>query len=312
LVADWWAAGDPERAVMIAFRRVDVADLNGRARVLMRAAGKLGIEEVALPAGRFAAGDRVVLRHNDRRLGVVNGERGVIAAVDPWARGVDVELGGRRVRLDAAYLERTGERMGPSVVHGYAITGHSAQGLTCDRAFVLVANEASREWCYTALSRGRLTNQLYAVAPEPGDRAEYAPDHNTRVDGRRALTEALTRSTAQTLATDAQSSTDLRRELLEVIADRNAAEEVYRRALRARVDLERQPTPRLAFRARHRQRERIAAACAAEAAAERRLETQWAREAELRGLVRREQRVRALPERPNVVRERDRGIDLGR
>ena len=42
LVADWWAARDPDQSVMIAHRRIDVADLNGRARALMRAAGVLG------------------------------------------------------------------------------------------------------------------------------------------------------------------------------------------------------------------------------------------------------------------------------
>ena len=44
LVADWWKAGDPDDAVMIAHRRRDVADLNGRAHALMRAAGALGPE----------------------------------------------------------------------------------------------------------------------------------------------------------------------------------------------------------------------------------------------------------------------------
>ena len=39
LVEDWWAAGDPSRAVMLAQRRDDVADLNARARERMRAAG---------------------------------------------------------------------------------------------------------------------------------------------------------------------------------------------------------------------------------------------------------------------------------
>ena len=47
LVADWWQAGDPNSAVMIAHRRRDVADLNGRAHALMRAAGALGEDEVA-------------------------------------------------------------------------------------------------------------------------------------------------------------------------------------------------------------------------------------------------------------------------
>jgi ATP-dependent exoDNAse (exonuclease V) alpha subunit len=72
LVEDWWKAGDPDDAVMIAHRQRDVADLNGRAHALMRAAGTLGEEG----ADGFAVADRVVMRRNDHRLGVVNGERG--------------------------------------------------------------------------------------------------------------------------------------------------------------------------------------------------------------------------------------------
>ncbi len=61
LVADWWSARDPDGALMVARRRVDVADLNGRAHALMRAAGALGPGEHG-----FAVGDRVLLRRNDR------------------------------------------------------------------------------------------------------------------------------------------------------------------------------------------------------------------------------------------------------
>ena len=83
-------------------------------------------------------------------------------------------------------------------MHGYAITGHSAQGLTCDRAFVLVTSEASREWCYTALSRGRQANRIYAVAREPEERDEFAPSERRRRDGRDVLADAFGRSAAQT------------------------------------------------------------------------------------------------------------------
>jgi hypothetical protein len=40
LVADWWAAREPDGSLMIAHRRADVAELNGRAHALMRAAGR--------------------------------------------------------------------------------------------------------------------------------------------------------------------------------------------------------------------------------------------------------------------------------
>ena len=92
LVADWWASGDPAGAVMIAQRRVDVADLNGRAHALMRAAGALGEQELVV-------GDVAFARRRPGRscgattaaLGVVNGDRGVVVAVDPALGRIDVD-----------------------------------------------------------------------------------------------------------------------------------------------------------------------------------------------------------------------------
>ena len=175
LVADWWEAGSGEDAVMIAARRSDVSDLNARAREHMRAAGRLGHEELRLPAGRFAAGDRLVVKHNDQALGVANGERGTVVDVDPRERTLGLALAdGRRVRLDRRFLRsrtRTGD---PTLTHGYAITGHVAQGMTADRAFVLAAEGISSEWGYTALTRGRESNHLYVAARTPA-RDEFAP-----------------------------------------------------------------------------------------------------------------------------------------
>ena len=45
------------------------------------------------------------------------------------------------------------------------MTIHKAQGLTCDRAFVLGDELLHREAAYTALSRGRHENKLYTVLP---------------------------------------------------------------------------------------------------------------------------------------------------
>jgi hypothetical protein len=283
----------------------------------MRATGALGTDEIRLPGGSFARGDRVLLRRNDRRLGVVNGDRGHVASVDAAARIVDVELGGRRVRLDAPYLDRTSERTGPSLAHGYAITGHSAQGLTCDEAFVLVTSEASREWCYTALSRGRHTNRLYAVAPEPDERAEYAPSGQRRRDGRDALVEALGRSTAKTLATDAQDhGAGSGNELASAVAEREAAERSHERAVAQRWKLERERPGPLAFRARARHAKRLAAARETAAATGNRVDVLRAREADLRARLARERAAMPAadrrPQRSVLHRAMDRGLDLGR
>ena len=65
LVADWWAAGDPDEAVMIAHRRADVADLNARARERMRAAGRARAGARDGRPGRSRSAIVVVVKRND-------------------------------------------------------------------------------------------------------------------------------------------------------------------------------------------------------------------------------------------------------
>ena len=96
------ASGD---SVMVAQRRADVADLNVRARARLRAVGQLEGEEVEVAGEAFAVGDRVVIKRNDLRLGVTNGQRGTVVAVDAARSALTVECGGRRAELDREFLE---------------------------------------------------------------------------------------------------------------------------------------------------------------------------------------------------------------
>jgi ATP-dependent exoDNAse (exonuclease V) alpha subunit len=149
LVADWLASYEGgEHAVMLAHRRRDVADLNERARQALRGLGEIGDDQLMTAGRAFAVGDRVVARRNARRLGVLNGDTGQIAAIadDTIALTLD---DGRTIDLPDGYV-RAGD-----LEHGYALTAHLAQGSTVDRAFVLGSDELYREWGYTALSRHR-------------------------------------------------------------------------------------------------------------------------------------------------------------
>jgi hypothetical protein len=47
--------------------------------------------------------------------------------------------------------------------------------LTTDRTFVLGTDRLFREWGYVAMSRGRISNRMYAVVGEPIARDEFAP-----------------------------------------------------------------------------------------------------------------------------------------
>jgi Ti-type conjugative transfer relaxase TraA len=196
LVADWWQASQEGQAVMIAARKADVSDLNDKARTILKAEGVLGDEELTIRGRSFSVGDEVMTLRNDRGLGVINGSRGVVESVDLHTRELGVRLDDERlVTLPPEYLEAG------HVAHSYAITGHKAQGMTTDRAFVLGDDSMYREWGYVAMSRGREENRLYVVMGDGGGRDDVggAIDRPHEVD---QLVRSLERSRAKSLAFD--------------------------------------------------------------------------------------------------------------
>jgi conjugative relaxase-like TrwC/TraI family protein len=198
LLADWWehARTDPTGNVMLALRRRDVADLTQLARSLMDADGRLGRERLSVAEREFAVGDRVVCLRNNTVLGVKNGTTGTVDRVDLGRRTLALATDrGPTVELSSRYLE-TG-----NVRHAYALTGHAAQGLTVERAFVLGAGEARlQEWGYVALSRARTQTRLYIT----GTPREHESDFHV-LDDRDPLTRfgrALEESAIELLAVD--------------------------------------------------------------------------------------------------------------
>jgi conjugative relaxase-like TrwC/TraI family protein len=190
LLADWWAHArdDLPRNVMLALRRRDVAELNELARQLMDTDGRLGRERLQVAEREFAAGDRIVCLRNNTVLGVKNGTTGTVEGVDPDRRTLTVATDrGPAVELNRRYLESGHVR------HAYALTGHAAQGLTVERAFVLGAGEARlQEWGYVALSRAREETRLYITGTAREHESDFHvlddPDPLTRFG--RALEES--------------------------------------------------------------------------------------------------------------------------
>ena len=199
LVSDWHTTDDPDGCVMIAHYRADVRELNGRARAVMRTAGRLGADELVAAGNRYAVGDRVVIKHNSARLGVHNSERGVVEAVDLRAGSLEIRIDDRVVELDAKFLASRPHAGRPTLEHGYAMTAHSAQGLTCRHALVLARDDTYKEWVYTTMTRATNANRLYVIAERNRGRDEFAPAEPTR-DGRMLLAAALMRSREDQLA----------------------------------------------------------------------------------------------------------------
>lgn len=197
LLADWWrsARDDPPGSVMIALRRRDVAELNALARALMHTHGRLGDERLTVGGREFAAGDRIVCLRNSDRIGVKNGPRGTVEEVDRERRALIVATDrGEYVTL-TRYLEAGNAR------HGYALTGHSFQGVTVERAFVLGKGETRlQEWGYVALSRAREVTRLY-VTETLYERESQFHEFDDR-DAVARMAQALEESGIERLAVD--------------------------------------------------------------------------------------------------------------
>jgi len=274
-VRDWWQRfRDGQQAGMIAFTRAETTRLNAAARVLMAEAGRLGPDALQVGEREFRVGDQVVCGRNARtRLGVVNGTRGQVTALDPTRRTLTIRTDeGREVTLPGWYVADRGfER--PWVDHGYAITGHKTQGLTGDDFGVRPSTRADAHWAYVAASRHRFEVRLYLV--EELERGDEDTRHvRDPLEDRVAATlRAMQRPGEQVFAIDQELAaevrtlcvTELRRErdrLGELLAGAppsvaqriSLAEEVARvadQAARELVELRRQQQQRAGFLERH-------------------------------------------------------------
>lgn len=150
-------------SVLLAATRDEAHRLNKLAQAAVHAASAAA-SSLPLADGTTArAGDVIVTRRNDRRLGITssdwvkNGDRWTVDRVlDSGALRITHHDTGRHIALPAAYA-RT------DVELGYATTIHGAQGSTADSCHVVVSAGMSREQLYVALTRGRQRNELHVV-----------------------------------------------------------------------------------------------------------------------------------------------------
>jgi conjugative relaxase-like TrwC/TraI family protein len=173
--------------------------LNAAAREQLRATGQLTGDDINIGGQKWAVGDRVITRRNDRHLDVDNGSIATISKVLPGRGVVLKSADGGHKTLPAAYVAA-------HVEHAYAITGHASQGATFDAAIVVGRPEDfTREWAYTALSRARgATNieLITAASRDVASRSDFAPEPIAREpsDAFHTLAETMRRTEAEPLA----------------------------------------------------------------------------------------------------------------
>jgi hypothetical protein len=154
---------DYKRTLVIAQTSNERLDeLNARAQAIRREHQELGQEGLPVPGRPFRlyTGDLVQIRHaiNHEHLGQIrNGQTGLVIDVDPKRDALRLYLGpDRHGLLDRRQIDRADLRL------AYVQHPFPAQGQTTDTVHVIVAERATREGAYVALSRARESAHLYA------------------------------------------------------------------------------------------------------------------------------------------------------
>lgn len=147
--------------IILAGTRAEVRALNDTIRTRLQDQGELLYNvRVRTDAGvrDFAAGDRIILLKNQTigDLRVKNGNLGRVSHLHVSPQGT--KLG---VALDNGHHVVIDPKEYPNFDHGYAMTVHKAQGVTVDRAYVLVGAMHDRELSYVSMSRAREPTRLY-------------------------------------------------------------------------------------------------------------------------------------------------------
>ena len=117
-----------------------------------------------------------------------NGSRWRVYAVDTEHH----RIAARRVD-DGARAAFSGDYLRAHITHGYAVTVHSAQGVTADTTHAVLGESTSRALLYVALTRGRESNAAYLYERKAGE----TEHEQAQPDGLHILRRGSTRDTAQ-------------------------------------------------------------------------------------------------------------------
>ncbi len=162
---------------MFAYTNVEVDRLNAELRQVRQDRGELASPDVVLTTNHgeaaFAVGDWVQFTDTAKKLGVYNGNAGVIT-------GLDAGTGQITVRLDAP-AGKEGRTVTWSALdgfegfrHGYAGTIYKGQGKTLDHTYLLHTHHWRAAASYVALTRQRESARVFVATETARDAHQLA------------------------------------------------------------------------------------------------------------------------------------------
>ena len=179
--------------LLIATNNTDVRELNDQVRLRLRDRNTLTGPDVTVKVSQFggqgssaglsrelamAVGDRLVLRKNDKALGVTNKDGGIITSIkqQDGKTLIGVKLyGGREIVIDSSKYKDKGHGGAMPVSLGYATTAHAAQGETVDHA-VFLGTGADASATYVGMSRHK--SEVTLIADSSMLKANIAQRHD--------------------------------------------------------------------------------------------------------------------------------------
>ena len=114
----------------------------------------------------FSKGDEIVFLKNDKRLGVENGNIGVIEKID---RHGNVTVGLKNKTVTFNFNDHDDHLKYNYVDHGYAVTVHKAQGSTVDQTIYVHDSRSgipSANSLYVAMTRSRQSTKIFTQSQE--------------------------------------------------------------------------------------------------------------------------------------------------
>jgi conjugative relaxase-like TrwC/TraI family protein len=161
--SDSWRAGDSIEVCRVERNAIyGIAPDRGEVRLPLGCAESFDV--AVAKSLELGAGDRILIRANDKKNGLINGQVLTVARIDS----------------DQSILTRDGVRIPPSfkrLCHGYAITSYKAQGRTSEHV-VVAAESLSAKSAYVACSRGKVSCTLHT--PDKQRLLDRLPEGNRR------------------------------------------------------------------------------------------------------------------------------------
>jgi hypothetical protein len=181
-------------SVILSHSNREVKRLNNLVRDKLKLAGVLAESEVDIKLGRkrlkLSIGDKVLFGKNDKGLGVINGDIGVVKEVT--ADVLKVAVKGKIIKIDTANYKE--------LSHGYALTIYKAQGSTYRDVFVMDERAIWYESFNVAMSRHKRSVKVYFSGEELGIESSFEADKKLELIQK--LVDRLSRNSSVGLATD--------------------------------------------------------------------------------------------------------------